>query len=212
MPRAKWGVLLINGLSIQAVYSGSHAIIKRAFNYRYVLLLCFLFVSCRDKQSSLVRSADNMFATNEDTSLFQSKPEVITTLSSDSAFKRSAVVAVGKVRYIDSTMHNGENAYFYLLCVTVDSVLKGKMGCFNKTYLVARDPPPIRAGTDTQWTIYLSPLDKRLKLISNDIRWQWTTQAPAHAYTAPAIDTMAVVRRHVLRHYRRRKPRIHAIN
>jgi hypothetical protein len=149
--------------------------------------------SCTPLKPAPAHSSPNLFDNTDDSLLFAPAPKNMDSLSADSAYRISIAVAAGSVLFIDSTMHNGQRAPFYLLCARIDTVLKGSLRPVQKLYFAATTLPAFDVGPQAKWLFYLSRIDNKEKLLAYHLNWQWTNHAPAVAYMPPVKDTGSTV-------------------
>ncbi len=156
---------------------------------RYLLLLTVFLPSCRQESLTPRRSSGSLFTATEDTALFSTKPDTAFCLPADSAFKMSSAVIAGHLLFIDSTLHGGSKAPFYLICTIIDTVLKGPLRPGKKLYFAATILPHFSVQPAADWVIYLSGMNKHSGLLAYKLQWQWAANAPALLYRWPPKDT-----------------------
>ena len=150
-----------------------------------VLFSCIVLFDCACRQTSKrvnPVAAPDLFSATTDTSLFIKKPVVSTVyLTPDTAYKNSELVVLCTPLLIDSTVHQTEKAWFYLVTVKIDTTLKGKL-YKGSIYFTTSKRPPFITGT-TGCVIYLSRQKTGKLLTYNDnVPWQWLENAPCEKY------------------------------
>ncbi|MFT3936532.1 MAG: hypothetical protein QM726_23100 [Chitinophagaceae bacterium] len=156
--------------------------------FAILLLFVFFLTACRQNSSTGNKPpVQDLFAGATDTSLLI-KPvaPAATTITADSAYRTSTLVAVCTPILVDSTVHQNEKAWFYLFTIKIDTILKGPSYKGN-IYFTTKRTPGFKPGSGN-WLLFLNKQhNEKLLAYNGNVPWQWVENAP---YAKPTPELL----------------------
>lgn len=148
--------------------------------YGFFISILFSCKNSNNINADIIHSNQtDLFANDKKDNLLipVNKNTLSNSLSPDSAYQKSSLVAIGLPIAIDSFQQNNKTV-FYVNTVKLLHILKGTYNNKNISFITNTEPGFMLQ--DSGWIIYVEPIQEKKLITQNYIQWQWLNNAPYH--------------------------------